>query len=75
VKSLQLALKFPAELKLQQWKPGKNQEAITQYNATIQGIMKLAKLPTADAWAALTQLPEPQLALLSQNTVTANANN
>jgi hypothetical protein len=75
VKSFQLAIKFPAKLKLQQWKPGRNQEAITQYNATIQGIMKLTKLPTPNAWAALTQLPEPQLALLSQNTVTANANN
>jgi hypothetical protein len=75
VKSLQLAIKFPSELKLEQWKPGSNQEAITQYDATIQGIKKLTKLPTPNAWAALTQLPEPQLALLTQNTVTANANN
>jgi hypothetical protein len=75
IRSLQLAIKFPVELKLQQWKPGQDQEAITQYDATIQQVMKLTKLPTPNAWATLTQLPEAQLALLSQNTATANAAN
>ena len=73
VQSMQLALKFPEQLQLESWKSGSS-EFVTQYNAHIQDISKLTKLPTPNAWALLTQLPEAQLALLSQNTATCNAN-
>jgi hypothetical protein len=73
VQTMQLALKFPEQLQLERWQDG-SKELITQYNAIVQEISKLPKLPTPNAWALLTQLPEAQLALLSQNTVTSNAN-
>ena len=74
VQSMQLAFKFPEQLELAQWQPRANLEFITQYDGSITKICKLTKLPTPNAWAKLTQLPEPQLALLSQKTANPNAN-
>ena len=70
---MQLAIRFPEQLQLERWEDG-SKELVTQYNASFKEISKLTKLPTPNAWALLTQLPEAQLALLFQNTVSCNAN-
>ena len=73
VQKMQLAFKFPEKLLLEQWQNGSGKDYITQYQAVVKNISKLTKLPTPNAWALLTKLPEPQLALLSQKTVSKDA--